>query len=159
MRRETDLIRNPTVKRALDELRVPAIVMAMNRGADTGRPDTLFLTPRIPLFIEFKWEAWELEPKQEYWHRILKDLGYDVQVHNNVDEALTAIAAKVVAASVYAAGGKVSARAWRGDPDARSRLTEDVHYASSIQLLEKAGRRGQDACRSAFESLLSSLAC
>jgi hypothetical protein len=159
MRRERQRLENPVVKRALEELLVPSIPLKMARGVDSGRPDDLFLIPfGVPLFIEFKWEGWELEPKQEYWHRVLRDLGYEVQVHNNIDEALAAIAAKVVAAAVHAAGGKVSARAWRGDPDARSRLAENLHYARSVQFLEEAGRGAQDACHSAFESLLQSMA-
>lgn len=159
MRRERTRLENPVVKRALEELLVPSIPLKLTRGSETGRPDDLFLIPfGRPLFIEFKWEAWELEPKQDYWHRILEDLGYDVQVHNNVEEALFAIAVEVVAAAVHAAGGKVSARTWRCDPDARSRLAQNLHYARSFQFLEKATSGDEDARNSAFESVLSSLA-
>lgn len=138
---------------------MPSIPLKLVRGSETGRPDDLFLIPRgQPLFIEFKWEAMPLEPKQEYWRRILEDLGYNVQTHNDVDQALTAIAVEVVASTLYAARGEVSARAWSRNPYAGSRLTEDLHYTRSIQFLEKAGRGAQDACDRTVKSVLSSLA-
>jgi hypothetical protein len=159
MRQENSKVRNPTVKRALEELLVPSIVMQMGRGAETGRPDTLFLIPHgRPLLIEFKWGVFKLEPKQEYWHRILMELGYDVQVHNDVNKALTAVAIEVVAAALHAARGEISARAWSRNPYARSRLEEDVHYTRSIQFLEEAGRGEKDARDRTVKSVLSSLA-
>ena len=159
MRQERLRIELPTAARALQELLVPSIPLKLVRGSDTGRPDDLFLIPGgRPLFIEFKWGVWELEPKQEYWHRIFEELSYDVQVHNNVDEALAAIAVEVVAATLHAARGEVSARAWSRNPYARSRFAENLHYTRSIQFLEEAGRGSQDARDRTVESVLSSLA-
>lgn len=159
MRQEKSRIESPVVKRALTELLVPSIPIKLVAGSETGRPDDLFLIPYgKPLFIEFKWGEFKSEPKQEYWHGILRNLGYDVQVHNNVEQALTAIAVEVVAATLHAEGGQILARARRGDFNARSRSEEDLHYTSSIQFLEKAGRRSKDARDSTVKSVLSSLA-
>jgi hypothetical protein len=159
VRQEKSRIENPVVKRALEDLGVPSIPIKLVRGSETGRPDDLFLIPHgRPLFIEFKWEAWELEPKQEYWHRVLEDLGYEVQVHNNVVEALTAIAVEVVAATLHEARGKISIRAWRSNPYARSGVAQDLHYTRSIQFLEEAGRGKKDARDSTVKSVLQSLA-
>lgn len=159
MRREKSLIEIPTVKRALHELLIPSIPLKLIRGSDTGRPDDLFFIPHgRPLLIEFKWGDLQPEPKQEYWHKILKDLGYDVQIHNNVDEALTAIAVEVVAAALHEAGRKVSLGTWCRDPHVRSGTSKDIHYTRSLQFLEEAGRRSKDAGDRAFKSVLSSVA-
>lgn len=159
LRREKARVENPTVKRALNELLVPSIPLKLARGSETGRPDDLFLIPGgKPFFIEFKWGAFEPEPKQEYWHGVLESLGYDVEVHNSVEEALTAIALKVVAATLYEEGGEIFARARRGDPHARSRLAENLHYTRSIQFLEKAGCSEKDACDRALKGVLSRVA-
>lgn len=159
MRQEKSRIENPVVKQALEKLGVPSIPLKLVAGSDTGRPDDLFLIPHgRPFFIEFKWEAWEPEPKQLYWHRILEDLGYVVEVHNNVTEALAAIAVKVVAAAIYATSGEISFGAWSRNPHARSRATQDKHYTRSIQFLEETGCSEKDACRRAIESLSSGLA-
>jgi hypothetical protein len=94
----------------------------------------------------------------EYWHRFSEDLGYDVQVHNNVEEALTAIAVEVVAATLHAAGGKIPLRAWRSNPYAGSRFAENLHYTRSFQFLKEAGRGEKDARYRTIESVLSSVA-
>lgn len=159
-RQEKSRVENPTVDRALKELLVPSIPLKLVRGSETGRPDDLFLIPGgRPLLIEFKWGEMKPEPKQVYWHGVLESLGYDVEVHNNVEEALQSIALKVVAATLHEEGGEIFARARRGDPNARSRLAENLHYTRSIQLLEKAGCSEQDACDRALKSVLSRVAC
>ncbi len=160
MRQEKLRIELPTVKRALHELLIPSIPLKLVRGSDTGRPDDLFLIPHgRPLFIEFKWGDEEPEPKQLYWQdEVLGKLGYDVQVHNNVEQALEAIAVEVVAAALHAEGGQVLARARRRDFNARSRPAEDLHYARSFQFLEEAGRRDPNARDRTLKGVLSSLA-
>jgi len=159
MRQEKLKVEMPTVTRALHELCIPSIPLKLIRGSDTGRPDDLFLIPYgRPLLIEFKWGDYTPEPKQEYWHKIFKDLGYDVQVHNDVDEALAAIAVEVVAATLYEKGRKVSLGAWCRDPDVRSRIAQDIHYTRSLQFLEETGRSSKDARDRAFKSVLSSVA-
>jgi len=159
MRQEKARIESPVVKKALETLLVPSIPIKLVAGSDTGRPDDLFLIPYgQPLFIEFKWQAWEPEPKQEYWHQILESLGYVVQVHNNVEEALTAIAVEVVAATLYAEGCKIPLRAWRSNFDAGPRFEENLHYSRSFQFLKEARGGETDARYRTIESVLSSMA-
>tara|TARA_B100000678_G_scaffold287994_2_gene295609 strand:+ start:16947 stop:17279 length:333 start_codon:yes stop_codon:yes gene_type:complete len=92
LRREKRIEGN-VVKRALYELQIASIPVKLLLGSDTGWPDQLFLLGfgRV-LFIEFKDPDGALEPKQIYKIQILKDLGYDVQVHDNEEQALEAIA-------------------------------------------------------------------
>lgn len=159
VRQEKSRVETPTVQRALHELCIPSIPLKLISGSDTGRPDDLFLIPYgRPLLIEFKWGDLKPEPKQEYWHKIFKGLGYDVQVHNNVEQALTAIAVEVVAATLHEKGRKVSLRAWCCDPDVRSGVAQDIHYTRSLQFLEEARRRAPHVGDSAFKSVLSSVA-
>lgn len=146
LRQEKSKVEDPVVFKALHTLGIPSIPLKLVAGSDTGKPDQVFLIPHgKPLFIEFKFGDFAPEPKQLYWHGILRTLGYDVEVHNSVDAALTSIARKVVAAAVHAQGGKVSSRAWRGSFDVRSRLAEDFHYTRSVQFLKEARRREQNA--------------
>lgn len=59
---------------------------------ETGIPDRVFLIPGgRPLFIEFKRAGEDPRPKQDWWHDILRQLGYQVEVHDNADEALKSI--------------------------------------------------------------------
>lgn len=131
----------------------------MSRAVETGHPDTIFWVPHgRPLLIEFKWENNTLDPKQVYWREIYERLGYDVEVHNSVDEALESIAYKVVAATIHAACREIPSRTWRGDPHARSWAKKDVHYTRSIQFLEEKGCSEEDACYRALEGRASSMA-
>ena len=58
----------------------------------TGWPDRLIFIPGgRPLLIEFKKPGEELEPKQRYVHSILKGLGYQVEVHDDVESAIQTI--------------------------------------------------------------------
>lgn len=60
---------------------------------DTGWPDRIFwIKGGRPLLIEFKRPGEEPRPKQEYNIGILKKLGYNVEVHDNVERALCSIA-------------------------------------------------------------------
>ena len=158
-RQEKSRIEDPVVDRALKELLVPSIPLKLLPGSETGRPDDIFLIPHgRPLFIEFKWGAWSPTPKQIYWHQILRELGYDVQVHNNVGEALEAIALKVVTAALHAEGCEIppGTRCW--DIDVRPRLKKDLHYSRSVQFLKEAGRRKENAGNRTLKGLPPSLA-
>lgn len=113
MRREREEIEKPVQRRALVELLVPCIPLKLIEGSETGWPDGIFLIPGgRPLFIEFKWPGEEPEPKQIYMHTLLRNLGYDVEVHDNVEEALAAIRtraetgrAKMGSTPIYEKGG------------------------------------------------------
>lgn len=158
-RQEKSRVENPVVKRALNELLVPSIPLKLVAGSETGRPDDVFLIPfGRPFFIEFKWGDYTPDPKQVYWHKILRELGYDVETHNDVDAALTSIALKVVASALYAAGCEVSTGAWRCDLNARSWAAKNLHYTRSIQFLKEAGCSEEDACNRALKSMSSRLA-
>lgn len=63
---------------------------------ETGFPDRIFWLPARPLCIEFKQEGKEARPKQKHIHGVLRGLGYEVQVHDNVELALMAIRAALI---------------------------------------------------------------
>lgn len=56
-----------------------------------GWNDRLFFLPLRPLLIEFKSPGWEPRPLQAYRHRVLRELFYDVQVHDTHEAAIAAI--------------------------------------------------------------------
>lgn len=101
--------------RALKELRVPNVGLKLLLGANTGWPDRQFFVghDRV-LLIEFKDPDGELGPKQVYMIEMLKGLGYDVQVHDNREEAFAAIeSAKLETAQISKARRQVSPRTRR----------------------------------------------
>jgi hypothetical protein len=64
-----------------------------------GYPDRLFFVPGgRPLLIEFKRPGEVPGPLQEYTHRQLRRLGYQVEVYDDIATALRAIARAVAAA-------------------------------------------------------------
>ena len=64
----------------------------MTPQGQTGYPDRMFLIPGgRPLLIEFKLPGEEPRAKQGHIHGVLKELGYNVQVHDDYDEAMKAI--------------------------------------------------------------------
>lgn len=76
---------------------------------DTGWPDDLFWIPGgRPLLVEFKKEGEEPRPKQVHVHKILKDLGYDVETHDNRESALASIKRALDAAVISAKRRKIS---------------------------------------------------
>jgi len=59
---------------------------------DTAFPDRIFWIPGgKPLLIEFKRPGEAPRPKQLHNHTWLKNLGYEVQVHDNEAQALQAV--------------------------------------------------------------------
>lgn len=79
--------------RALTELGVPNIGLKLLLGGHNGWPDRGFLIGqnRI-LLVEFKDpEEGEVSLIQDYIHTMLRGLGYDVEIHDNEDEAFQAI--------------------------------------------------------------------
>lgn len=96
--------------RALKELGV--IGKKLNIDGDTGWPDFIFFIPGgRPLFIEFKRPGQEPSPKQIYIHdEVLKKLNYDVEVHDDENEAIKAIRHKVEAAQRAIKSNKIRPR-------------------------------------------------
>lgn len=89
-RREKELLEAKVCARALTELQTPSI--KLKPGANTGWPDReFFIIGGVPLLIEFKWPGYEPDPRQDYIHDMLRELGYDVQVHDSEDAAVEAI--------------------------------------------------------------------
>lgn len=115
-------IERDTCGDALRKLRVPNMKL-LHTGGETGWPDRcFFIEGGKPLLIEFKRPGEEPEPRQEYIHAILRELGYEVQVHDNKDKALQAIrSAKMEAARLPKACDKVHAGAAGGRRSARPR--------------------------------------
>lgn len=112
MARREKRIETNVNKKALRELRVPNIPLKLLLGAETGWPDRLYLIGfGQVLFIEYKDpDKGEVSPKQQYMINLLKEIGYNVQVHDNEDEAFEAIArAKVEAARISAQDNEVHA--------------------------------------------------
>lgn len=77
-------------KRALHDLKVPCIKLT---PPETGYPDRMYLLgfDKV-LFIEWKRTANDKPtPKQLYIHDLLREQGYDVQVHYDEEEGYQAI--------------------------------------------------------------------
>lgn len=90
MKLEID-IEGRVVHVALHQLRVPSIKLEPYLG-ETGWPDRqFFIKGGRPLLIEFKRPGEQPTGKQILMHEMLRSIGYDVQVHDNEDEAIAAI--------------------------------------------------------------------
>jgi hypothetical protein len=67
-----------------------------------GYPDRLFwIFGGRPLLIEFKRRGCLPHPGQLLVHKQLRHAGYDVETHDNVNEALASIRAKLEAAALH----------------------------------------------------------
>ena len=83
----------------------------INTKTETGWPDRMFVIPGgRPLFVEFKRPGEEPEPKQEHIHEVLKKLGYNVEVHDSVDGAVSAVTRALEAARRAKERDEVSTR-------------------------------------------------
>lgn len=77
-------------KYAKDKLGI--INIKVKAAGKRGYPDRMFFIPGgKPLFIEFKKPGEDARPLQKYIHRILGDLGYEVQVHDDFQKAINII--------------------------------------------------------------------
>jgi len=77
---------------ALEELGIFSI--KLKRTQERGYPDRMFLVRGgRPLFVEFKRPGEAPRPYQLLIHERLRHAGYEVQVHDNVEEATAAICA------------------------------------------------------------------
>jgi hypothetical protein len=81
---------------------------------DTGYPDRIFWIPGgRPLMIEFKRPGEAPSPKQEYIHGQLRQLGYQVEVHDNAIRAFQAGIDAVETTRLSEESRKILARARR----------------------------------------------
>ena len=82
--------------KALARHGVPSVKLEPPLGSETGWPDRLFFIPGGRAFLlEFKEKGYVPDPKQEYMHRVLERLGYDVAWTDDEEAALQAIEARV----------------------------------------------------------------
>lgn len=89
---------------------------------ETGFPDRIFWLPEgKPFLIEFKRPGEKLRAKQQEIHDELLRLGYQVEVHDNVANALEAIINAVEATRLSKKGREILARARRRCAFLRSR--------------------------------------
>jgi len=80
---------------------------------DSGYPDRIFwLPPGKPVLIEFKQLGEDAKKNQKFVHKMLRDLGYEVYVCDNVQDALRIIRDALIRRGVQCEwnGG------WRGCP-------------------------------------------
>lgn len=97
-------IERKTCKLALEQLGVRNVKLVT--PGDTGWPDRIFWIPGgRPLLIEFKAPGEAPRPKQIYIHELLRQLGYNVEVHDDTDIAFQSIARAVEAARLPKKGG------------------------------------------------------
>jgi hypothetical protein len=162
MKREKERIEKPTQQYALISLGVPFVSLKFIEGVETGWPDSLFLIPGgRPMFIEFKWPGEDLEPKQVYQIFILLNMGYDVEVHDNVEEACAAIAdriSKVGATAVHETRSEILARTRMCRFIPRSGPAQDFYNSGSLHFLKEAKSRKQDVGDRAHQGMLPRVA-
>lgn len=76
---------------------------------DTGYPDRIFwLSGGRPWLVEFKRPGESPRKKQVYIHAQLRRLGYDVEVHDDLDRFVQALAAALGSRGLYEKSGEVS---------------------------------------------------
>lgn len=79
---------------------------------DNGFPDRVFWLPGgRPFLIEFKRPGEEPRPKQLYIHNKLRNLGYQVEVHDNAINAFEAVIKALESTPLPEEGRQVLARA------------------------------------------------
>ena len=102
------MIERRACKRILDQLGVYSI--KLTTPGQSGFPDRLFLIPGgRPFFIEFKRPGEEPRPLQHHIHQLLRQLGYDVEVHDAIEPAFAAVSKRLDAARIPANKRKIPA--------------------------------------------------
>lgn len=81
-------------------------LMFLKLGQSRGWPDMLVVwEPGGILFVEFKRPGEKPRRIQQHVHNVLRSLGFEVQVHDDIDRAVEQITAYIKT--------KAGARAWR----------------------------------------------
>jgi hypothetical protein len=81
-------------------------LMFLKLGQSKGWPDMLVVWEgHGVLFVEFKQPGEKPKRIQQHIHNVLKSLGFEVQVHDNIDTAVEQITGYIKT--------KAGARAWR----------------------------------------------
>jgi hypothetical protein len=124
-------IENAVARRALE---LGVVSVKFTPAGQRGYPDRLFfIRGGRPLFIEFKRPGSKLDTLQKHRINLLKELGYDVETHDNATDAIRAIERAVYRASVSAVeatqvsveGSEVARRARRRRALSRPRAWQD----------------------------------
>jgi hypothetical protein len=82
-------IENAVTRKALE---LGVVSVKFTPAGQRGYPDRLFFIPGgRPLFIEFKRPGEKLDPLQQHRINLLKELGYEVETHDNASDAIDAV--------------------------------------------------------------------
>lgn len=85
------------------------VAKKMNGQGSRSWPDRMIMIPGgRPFFIEFKRLGKVLTPLQEECHKMLRSLNYDVETHDTVQGAWSAITARLEAYGVHERGGTLA---------------------------------------------------
>jgi hypothetical protein len=137
---------------------VETMVMVLRSGVTTGWPDTIFLVPGRPLFIEFKRPGKEPTPLQ--YHRLehLQGLGYDVFWVDNSDAARAVITQALDASRLSAPSGAVSRECLRGGFMDVARVRQNLSCSSGVRRAAVTTAGEKAASHSAAPSLSDCMA-
>lgn len=131
LRLERD-IEEDACTRAEQELGV--FSLKLNVKSNTGWPDREFFIPGgKPFLIEFKRPGEPLSRRQELIIERLRYARYDVEVHDNADEAFRAIAKRVDAARISAGRAGVYDKSALGSTLSRPRPGKNVNHLRGVQ--------------------------
>lgn len=121
--------------------------------------DRWIMLPNGYLFIvELKRPIGELSPRQITEIIELRKLYYDIEVHDNADEAIKAISDRLEAARLSKEGDKIHAAKLLRGSILRSRAREDKYYPRKLQNSKARGPHRLHVDRRAIASMLLRLA-
>ena len=119
----------------------PLLYLKLSVLGNRGYPDRMVVYQGRILFIEFKRPGEEPTKRQLYVHQLLRDLGHEVQVHDNADEAVAAIKAEVATKTGAGAGHEAYLR-WTGRSAVlASGKRQDLGCAEVVSNTEEGGVR------------------
>lgn len=77
---------------------IPLLYLKLSAQGERGWPDrTILWGDAKALFIEFKRPGEEPRKLQKYIHEAIRNLGFEVQVHDDIERAVAAIQAQISA--------------------------------------------------------------
>jgi hypothetical protein len=128
------------------ETGTPVHYLKLTILGNRGWPDRILLWKnKGVMFVEFKRPGEEPRKLQLYVHELLTSLGFEVQVHDNVDVAVEAIKAKVGATPRAGEGHEADLR-WGGRAAVlASGKRQDLGCAEVVSDTEEGGHGGQAA--------------
>ena len=113
-------IEQSAVKEVWEQLGIKGSKLVVK--GETGYPDRIFWLPNgKPFLVEYKRPGEDPRPKQEHIHNELKQLGYDVEVHDDPATTLQACINRLETAQLPKESREVLTRARRRCAVLRSR--------------------------------------